>query len=102
MALGFGSALLGWSNHTQVELHLVQINSANNQLQKLLLWWNSLSIIQKRIPANKEHLVTTTEALMLAKIVGRISDSEGAKKDGQEDGNGNGNGEGGSKETKRD
>ena len=94
MALGFGSAILGWVNHTQVEIHLTQINGAANKLQKLLIWWNSLSVIQKRIPFNKEYLITTTEALMLAKIVGGQSyaNNEPRPKDGHDGKNGDNNG----------
>ena len=94
MALGFGSAILGWVNHTQVEIHLTQINGAANKLQKLLIWWNSLSVIQKRIPFNKEYLITTTEALMLAKIVGGQSyaNDDPKPKEGGADGKGEGGG----------
>ena len=31
------------------------------QLTNLLIWWESLSMVEKRLPANKEYLVKVTE-----------------------------------------
>jgi hypothetical protein len=36
----------------------VQTNAAINQLNQLVIWWDALSMIEKRVGANKEFLVS--------------------------------------------
>lgn len=49
---------------SQFEQDSARLTGANNslgQLEKLLIWWQSLSMVQKRVKANAEYLVEATE-----------------------------------------
>ena len=48
------------------KLHAV--NGAILSLENLLVWWESLSLVQKRQPEAKEYLVKTTEEAVSAEI----------------------------------
>ena len=50
-------AATAWTSYRQTDLLLVQTNAAINQLNQLVIWWDSLSMIEKRVGANKEFLV---------------------------------------------
>lgn len=40
---------------------------------QLLIWWDSLSMIEKRVAANKEFLVQTTESAVQGQVVSYTS-----------------------------
>jgi SMODS and SLOG-associating 2TM effector domain 1 len=73
MALAFAGACTAWRSYKQADLRLVQTNGALNQLHQLIIWWDSLSMIEKRVPANKEFLVQTTELTIQTQVVGYLS-----------------------------
>ena len=50
-------AATAWTSYSQTELVLVQTNAAINQLNQLVIWWDALSMIEKRVGANKEFMV---------------------------------------------
>ena len=52
----------------QTALKLVGQNNNLSQLQELRIWWQSLSMVQKTVPSNKEHLVETTEDAIEAEV----------------------------------
>jgi hypothetical protein len=39
------------------------VNHCLEELCNLYTWWESLSMVEKRMPINKEHLVLTTEVI---------------------------------------
>eukprot|EP00928_Gymnodinium_smaydae_P035147 TRINITY_DN24791_c0_g1_i1.p1 TRINITY_DN24791_c0_g1~~TRINITY_DN24791_c0_g1_i1.p1 ORF type:complete len:1080 (-),score=186.94 TRINITY_DN24791_c0_g1_i1:27-3209(-) len=45
----------------QLQVRLLATNSALSELQGVLLWWNALSLAERRRPASKERLVSVTE-----------------------------------------
>ena len=64
--------MTSWRSYRQADLKLAQINGALNQLNQLVIWWDSLSMIEKRVPANKEFLVSTTEQTVQIQVVGHV------------------------------
>ncbi len=69
MALAMVHALTSWNSYKQVDERLNQTNSAVQQLNNLLIWWDSLNMIEKRVITNKERLVETTENIIQARFV---------------------------------
>ena len=65
----FTGSLSYWQNHNMTYMRLMQFNSAVNQLNQLLIWWDSLSMIEKRVAVNKEQLVLTTEAAVQGQML---------------------------------
>ena len=49
-----------------VESRMENVNVANVSLRKHMVWWHGLSVIEKRIPANKTTLVNTMESIIQA------------------------------------
>ena len=52
------AAATAWTSYSQTDLVLVHTNAAINHLNQLLIWWDALSMIEKRVAANKEFLVS--------------------------------------------
>lgn len=73
VALALSSALSSWSSYLQIELRLCRTNSALHQLHQLVVWWDSLNMIEKRVSTNKEYLVQITEAAIQGQIVSAVS-----------------------------
>jgi hypothetical protein len=73
LLFAFSGALTSWASYNQTDLKLVQTNRAKHQLHQLLIWWDSLSMIEKRVPANKEYLVQVTETAFQGQIVGQTA-----------------------------
>ena len=80
-ALAFVHAITSWQSYKQIDTRLSQTNAAVQQLNKLLIWWDSLSLIQKRDTSNKSILVETTENIIAA----RFMNATVAKSDAKED-----------------
>jgi len=72
--------------YQQFETRIPSINAGSSSLTVLLLWWDGLSLIQQRIPANKQLLVDTAETALLiqyeAYVQGALSNLEDLKKAG--------------------
>ena len=64
IAMAFSSSLMAWTSYLQIELRLIQTNGAVHTLHQLMIWWDSLSMIEKRVAQNKEFLVVTTEVII--------------------------------------
>jgi hypothetical protein len=62
------AAIEGSVQFDQTALKLVGQNNNLSQLQELRIWWQSLSMVQKTVPSNKEHLVETTEDAIEAEV----------------------------------
>lgn len=68
LLMAFSSAISVWMSYKQVDLRLMQTHGLTNALNQLIVWWDSLSMIEKRVPANKEYLVLTTEAVYQGQV----------------------------------
>jgi len=64
IALGVGSAFGGIIAYQNLETRLHRVNAALVSLSRLMVWWHGLSVIEKRIPANKTFLVDTMEGII--------------------------------------
>jgi hypothetical protein len=53
VALALGSLFGAIAAYKDLEGRLERANTATVSLRKLDVWWNGLSVIEKRIPANK-------------------------------------------------
>ena len=62
------SFLAGLSEYQMLSTKLHAVNGAILSLENLLVWWESLSMVQKRQPEAKEYLVKTTEEAVSAEI----------------------------------
>ena len=71
-ALAFSGGITAWASYQQTDLRLILTNNSLCQLNQLLVWWDGLTMIEKRIPINKETLVKTSEMAILsqATVVG--------------------------------
>jgi hypothetical protein len=85
IALAISSALTSWTSYLQLELRLVRTNSAVHQLHQLIIWWDSLNMIEKRVSSNKEYLVMTTEGAIQGQIVAAVSSNNGNNNDDDDD-----------------
>ena len=84
VALAISSALTSWTSYLQIELRLVRTNSALHQLHQLIIWWDSLNMIEKRVSSNKEYLVQTTEAAIQGQVVSAFK-SQNKNNEGDDD-----------------
>merc|ERR1719502_302920 len=64
IAVGFTSAITGILEYFQVSEQLRRTNDAISELRNQQIWWESLSLVQKRFSSTKEHLVTTVEDII--------------------------------------
>jgi hypothetical protein len=60
------SAVTGWVAFQQMNVSLKLTNSAVGRLEGLVLWWQSLSMIEKSRPDRKQKLVLITEEVISA------------------------------------
>ena len=49
------------SDFEQLTSRLRNVNQCKMALENLLIWWESLSMVEKRLPVNKEYLVKVAE-----------------------------------------
>ena len=69
ITLAFSNTLTAWVDYKQVQTRTHQTNVAIQQLNQLLIWWEGLSMIEKRDISNRESLLMRSESY----IVGRQS-----------------------------
>lgn len=69
ITLAFSNTLTAWVDYKQVQTRTHQTNVAIQQLNQLLIWWDGLSMIEKRDISNRESLLMRSESY----IVGRQS-----------------------------
>lgn len=77
--LALSGSITALMNYHNVELRLLQTNAALNQLNVLLVWWDGLTMIEKRVPLHKETLVKSAEATISAQAT--IFSGGSSKKD---------------------
>jgi hypothetical protein len=74
--LAVSAAVSSWANHQNKENKLGGINGAIHQMHQLLVWWNGLTMIEKRVIQNKEHLVLSTENIILGAKTALLTSTE--------------------------
>ena len=65
VALALSAALHSWATHTDKDSKLQDFNTSIQLLHKQLVWWNSLTVIERRNLNNKERLVTQVESIIM-------------------------------------
>lgn len=75
--------ITGISDFEQLTNRLRNVNQCLLQLENLLIWWESLSMVEKRLPANKEYLVKVAEENMNAEVSAFIKTAARQGKPGQ-------------------
>jgi hypothetical protein len=87
-ALALSGGITAWASYQQTDLRLVLTNNSLSQLNQLLVWWDGLTMIEKRIPINKETLVKTSELAIIsqATVVGGAMKSEHESSGGDDEG----------------
>ena len=88
LALAFSSCLTSAISYTQSEIRLAQVNGGYKNLTQLLVWWNSLGVVERRSASNKEILVLRTEHEIQNQIVGYVNTSKSMDKMGGDSSNG--------------
>ena len=74
------------TSYCQSEAKLAQTNFAKQQLHQVLIWWDSLNMIEKRVQSNKEYIVTTTESTIQAQAASYNTKSNNDDSDDDDDG----------------
>ena len=73
ISLAFSAVISMWASYKESDLRLAQFNTAVHQMHQLVVWWDSLSLTEKRILSNKEFLVQTTEGAIQGQIVNAVA-----------------------------
>eukprot|EP00928_Gymnodinium_smaydae_P055664 TRINITY_DN3915_c0_g1_i3.p1 TRINITY_DN3915_c0_g1~~TRINITY_DN3915_c0_g1_i3.p1 ORF type:complete len:811 (+),score=106.48 TRINITY_DN3915_c0_g1_i3:58-2490(+) len=73
------SVIAAAGEYQNVSRRLVSVNASILSLQRLTVWWDSLSMIDKRLTETKEYLVETCESAIIAETAW-ISTLSGPKK----------------------
>jgi hypothetical protein len=66
IVVAINASLSNMMEYGQVALRLRRTNEAIAELKRLMLWWHSLSMVQKRLEESKQILVQTGEQTFLA------------------------------------
>jgi len=66
--VAFTSMLTALADFEQLSTQLRNVNQCKMQLDNIMIWWESLSMVEKRLPANKEYLVKSTEDNLNAEV----------------------------------
>ena len=83
--MAISGAATAWVAYMQTDLTILAKNNAISQMNKLIVWWDSLSMIEKRGGGNKEMLVLTTELAIQSQVLGYTnSDSSNSSDDKEE------------------
>merc|ERR1712151_1044820 len=56
------------TNFAQLAPRIRNLNASVLALKNLRIWWQSLSMVQMRLPVNKDHLVTVTESTVDSEV----------------------------------
>lgn len=79
-ALAVSGSFTAFLSYQQTELRLMQTNAAYNQLNQLFSWWEGLTMIEKRVPGNKDTLIKGAEMIILSQAT-IFSGGGGSKRD---------------------
>jgi len=62
------SALTGTMEYQKLQETIVSLNNSVMQLTHLLMWWDSLSFVEKRMAKHKDMLVASTEGAIMNEV----------------------------------
>ena len=98
--VAFMSMLTALADFEQLSTRLRNVNQCKMQLNNIMIWWESLSMVEKRLPVNKEYLVKVTEDNLNAEVSAFIKSTsrQGKPRVDEEDGEGGPSGKQGAKE----
>jgi hypothetical protein len=80
--VAFGAAIATTLEWEQLQNRHRNVNQCLEELCNLYTWWESLSMVEKRMPINKEHLVLTTETNNDAEISAFVKTGSGRTSSG--------------------
>ena len=84
--MALSGAATSWVSYLQTDLNILAKNSSINAMNKLIVWWDSLSLIEKRGGTNKEMLVMMTESAIQGQVLGfSNSDSQNSSDEKKDD-----------------
>lgn len=66
--VALSSAFYAVAEHQQLQVQLTSVNAAQLQLKNLLVWWESLSLVEQRLTECLTYLVESTEEAMHAEL----------------------------------
>jgi hypothetical protein len=69
VVLALQSACSAYSDYKMYQHTVPAVHSAIMSLKNLLVWWRSLSMVEKRLPQHMSYLVKSCEAVCMAEIV---------------------------------
>jgi len=101
LLITFATVLNGIMEFEQCSTRLRNVNAALLTLKNTYTWWHSLSMVEKRLPVNKDYMVRITESTRDAEISAwmkgkgqvRKPKDEGGEDENQEDQQGDNKGE---------
>jgi hypothetical protein len=82
LMVAFGAAIATTLEWEQLQNRHRNVNQCLEELCNLYTWWESLSMVEKRMPINKEHLVLTTETNNDAEISAFVKTGSGRTSSG--------------------
>lgn len=85
LLLALAAMLEYWDGYLQLEKDLMAMNVASAELQTLLLWWDGLSVVARRMPQKKDKLVNLTETALLLRHQAYASGALAATSEKDED-----------------
>lgn len=65
---GLVSLLTGMLEYQKLETTIVALNVASVNLHNQLLWWDSLTFVEKRMGKHRDSLVATTESAIMGEM----------------------------------
>ena len=65
---GLVSLLTGMLEYQKLEATIVALNVASVNLHNQLLWWDSLTFVEKRMGKHRDNLVATTESAIMGEM----------------------------------
>jgi hypothetical protein len=83
--MALSGAATSWVSYLQTDLTILAKNSSINSMNKLIVWWDSLSLIEKRGGANKEMLVMMTESAIQGQVLGFSNNDAQSSSDDKKD-----------------
>ena len=83
--MAISGAATAWVAYMQTDLTILAKNNAISQMNKLIVWWDSLSMIEKRGGGNKEMLVLSTELAIQSQVLGYTNSDSSSSSDDKEE-----------------
>lgn len=68
LTVAIASVIVGLVEYTQLRNQVVSVNLALRDLQNLMVWWDSLSLVRRRTPAVKTQVVDMTEHSVMSVV----------------------------------